>query len=209
MTYSRPLTVNGRVPEPRDRCEIRGADRLHGRLPVDDRPRHLHHQRHRARRRDAAGPFPGAYVMEPKDREKQVFIAQPDAGPRLLARAGDRQEGASVYVRIDRKRKLPVTVLLRAMGYVEDEKIPRALRQLASTSATRSRRTPRRRSAEEGRPDRALQEAAPGRAAVGRRRPRPARAALLRSQALRPHAGRPLQAATRASTSTSTSTRGS
>src|SRR5438093_9326642 len=28
-----------------------------------------------------------------------------------------------VYVRIDRKRKLPVTVLLRAMGYVEDEKL--------------------------------------------------------------------------------------
>src|SRR5438093_12721576 len=28
-----------------------------------------------------------------------------------------------VYVRIDRKRKLPVTVLLRAMGYVEDEQI--------------------------------------------------------------------------------------
>ena len=36
---------------------------------------------------------PGAYVMEPKDREKQVFIAEPDAGPRLVARARDRQEG--------------------------------------------------------------------------------------------------------------------
>src|SRR3954452_8312798 len=28
-----------------------------------------------------------------------------------------------VFVRIDRKRKLPVTVLLRAMGYVEDDQL--------------------------------------------------------------------------------------
>ena len=52
--------------------------------------------------------------MEPKDREKQVFIANlmPARGSWLGAR--DRQEGPR-YARIDRKRKLPVTVLLRAM----------------------------------------------------------------------------------------------
>ena len=57
--------------------------------------------------------LPGAYLMEPKDREKQVFdnlSARPRPGWRLR----DRQE-SKVYVRIDRKRKLPVTVLLRAM----------------------------------------------------------------------------------------------
>src|SRR4051794_17324341 len=65
---------------------------------------------------------PGAYVMEPKDREKQVFIAN------LMPARGSWMEleidkKGRTYVRIDRKRKLPVTVLLRAMGYVEDEAI--------------------------------------------------------------------------------------
>ena len=39
-----------------------------------------------------------------------------------MAGARDQQEGRT-YVRIDRKRKLPVTVLLRAMGYSSDEEI--------------------------------------------------------------------------------------
>ena len=45
-----------------------------------------------------------------------------------------------VYVRIDRKRKLPVTVLLRAMGYSPDDRDPQAVRLTASMSATRSMR---------------------------------------------------------------------
>src|SRR4051812_15463800 len=65
---------------------------------------------------------PGAYVMEPKDREKQVFIANlmPARGSWLELEIDKK---GRVYVRIDRKRKLPVTVLLRAMGYVEDDQI--------------------------------------------------------------------------------------
>src|SRR5687767_11347778 len=66
---------------------------------------------------------PGAYVMEPKDREKQVFIANlmPARGSWLELEIDKK---GRVFVRIDRKRKLPVTVLLRAMGYVEDKKLP-------------------------------------------------------------------------------------
>ena len=65
---------------------------------------------------------PGAYLMEPKDPEKQVFIAN------LMPARGSWMEleidkKGRVYVRIDRKRKLPVTVLLRAMGYSTDEEI--------------------------------------------------------------------------------------
>ncbi|MGH2761902.1 MAG: DNA-directed RNA polymerase subunit beta, partial [Thermoleophilaceae bacterium] len=58
---------------------------------------------------------PGAYVMEPKDREKQVFIANlmPARGSWLELEIDKK---GRVYVRIDRKRKLPVSVLLRAMG---------------------------------------------------------------------------------------------
>src|SRR4051812_36113868 len=60
---------------------------------------------------------PGAYVMEPKDRDKQVFIANlmPARGSWLELEIDKK---GRVYVRIDRKRKLPVTVLLRAMGDV-------------------------------------------------------------------------------------------
>jgi DNA-directed RNA polymerase subunit beta len=65
---------------------------------------------------------PGAYLMEPKDREKQVFIANlmPARGSWLELEIDKK---GRVYVRIDRKRKLPVTVLLRAMGYDADEEI--------------------------------------------------------------------------------------
>src|SRR4051794_23167080 len=59
---------------------------------------------------------PGAYIMEPKDREKQVFTANlmPARGSWLEMEIDKK---GKVFVRIDRKRKLPVTVLLRAMAY--------------------------------------------------------------------------------------------
>ena len=62
--------------------------------------------------------------MEPKDREKQVFIANlmPARGSWLELEIDKK---GKVFVRIDRKRKLPVTVLLRAMGYATDEEILR------------------------------------------------------------------------------------
>ena len=65
---------------------------------------------------------PGAYVMAPKDREKQVFIANlmPARGSWLELEIDKK---GKVFARIDRKRKLPVTVLLRAMGFVSDEQL--------------------------------------------------------------------------------------
>jgi DNA-directed RNA polymerase subunit beta len=59
---------------------------------------------------------PGAYLMEPKDREKQVFTANlmPARGSWLELEIDKK---GKVFVRIDRKRKLPVTVLLRAMTF--------------------------------------------------------------------------------------------
>ena len=135
---------------------------------------------------------PGAYVMEPKDREKQVFIANlmPARGSWLELEIDKK---GRVYARIDRKRKLPVTVLLRAMGFVTDEEILDAVRQLG-LHPPHDRGRHRADQDRGGRPDRAVQEAAPGRAAVGRRGQGPAGAALLRPEALRPDPGRPLQA---------------
>ena len=135
---------------------------------------------------------PGAYVMEPKDREKQVFIANlmPARGSWLELEIDKK---GRVYVRVDRKRKLPVTVLLRAIGMRRRRGDPEDLRQLGlhpQHDRGRHRGDPVR----GGRADRAVQEAAPGRAADGGRRAQPAEPAVLRPEALRPHAGRPLQA---------------
>ncbi|HWQ22603.1 MAG TPA: DNA-directed RNA polymerase subunit beta [Gaiellaceae bacterium] len=57
---------------------------------------------------------PGAYLMEPKDATKQVFIANlmPSRGSWLEVEIDKK---GLVYARIDRKRKLPVTTLLRAL----------------------------------------------------------------------------------------------
>ena len=100
---------------------------------------------------------PGAYLMEPKDREKQVFTANlmPARGSWLELEIDKK---GKVFVRIDRKRKLPVTVLLRAMTYnPETDGVGRGERRghraprpgarstsstTRSTSATRSRATP-------------------------------------------------------------------
>ena len=150
---------------------------------------------------------PGAYVMEPKDREKQVLIANlmPARGSWLELEIDKK---GRVYVRVDRKRKLPVTVLLRAIGHRDRRGDPEALRQLG-LHPEHDRRRPREHQVRGRRADRAVQEAAPGRAAVARRRQEPAEPAVLRPEALRPHAGRPLQAELAARARRSTSTRGS
>ena len=86
--------------------------------------------------------------MEPKDREKQVFIANlmPARGSWLEL---EIDEKGRVYVRIDRKRKLPVTVLLRAMGYASDEEILSSS-TTRCTSASPSTPTPRSSAARKG-----------------------------------------------------------
>ncbi len=57
---------------------------------------------------------PGAYLMEPKDASKQIFTANlmPSRGSWLELEIDKK---GIVYARIDRKRKLPITTLLRAL----------------------------------------------------------------------------------------------
>ncbi len=61
---------------------------------------------------------PGAYLMEPKDATKQVFIANlmPSRGSWLELEIDKK---GIAYARIDRKRKLPITTLLRALPPVD------------------------------------------------------------------------------------------
>jgi DNA-directed RNA polymerase subunit beta len=121
LTYARPLTVTVAFQN-RETGEIREQSVFMGDFPwmtdwgtfiINGTERVVVTQLVRS---------PGAYVMEPKDREKQVFIANlmPARGSWLELEIDKK---GRVFVRIDRKRKLPVTVLLRAMGYAEDEQI--------------------------------------------------------------------------------------
>jgi DNA-directed RNA polymerase subunit beta len=83
---------------------------------------------------------PGAYLMEPKDATKQVFTANlmPSRGSWLELEIDKK---GVVYARIDRKRKLPITTLLRALpdedpstGFVLDTSSNEAILKLFGDS---------------------------------------------------------------------------
>ncbi len=116
LTYARPLTVKVAFQN-RETGEIREQSVFMGDFPwmtdwgtfiINGTERVVVTQLVRS---------PGAYVMEAKDREKQVFVANlmPARGSWLELEIDKK---GKVFVRIDRKRKLPVSVLLRAMGEV-------------------------------------------------------------------------------------------
>ncbi|MGN6167069.1 MAG: DNA-directed RNA polymerase subunit beta, partial [Solirubrobacteraceae bacterium] len=122
LTYARPLTITVAFIN-RETGEIREQSVFMGDFPwMTDRGTFIINGTERVVVTQLVRS-PGAYVMEPKDREKQVFTANlmPARGSWLEL---ENDKKGRVYDRIDRKRKLPVTVLLRAMGY-EDEEILR------------------------------------------------------------------------------------
>ena len=191
LTYARPLTVTVAFVN-RETGEIREQSVFMGDFPwMTERGTFIINGTERVVVTQLVRS-PGAYLMEAKDREKQVFIANlmPARGSWLELEIDKK---GKVYVRIDRKRKLPVTVLLRAMGYATRRGDRRPLRGLA-LHPQHDRSRPRGHEDRGGRADRAVQEAASGRAAVGRRRESAPAPAVLRPQALRPHARRSLQA---------------
>src|SRR5215216_2385595 len=115
LTYARPLTVTVAFVN-RETGEIREQSVFMGDFPwMTDRGTFIINGTERVVVTQLVRS-PGAYLMEPKDREKQVFTANlmPARGSWLELEIDKK---GRVYVRIDRKRKLPVTVLLRAMTY--------------------------------------------------------------------------------------------
>jgi DNA-directed RNA polymerase subunit beta len=121
LTYARPLTVTVAFVN-RETGEIREQSVFMGDFPwMTERGTFIINGTERVVVTQLVRS-PGAYLMEPKDREKQVFIANlmPARGSWLELEVDKK---GKVFVRIDRKRKLPVTVLLRAMGYADDEEI--------------------------------------------------------------------------------------
>ncbi len=123
LTYARPLTVTVAFVN-RETGEIREQSVFMGDFPwMTERGTFVINGTERVVVTQLVRS-PGAYLMEPKDREKQVFTANlmPARGSWLELEIDKK---GRVYVRIDRKRKLPITVLLRAMGYATDEEILR------------------------------------------------------------------------------------
>ncbi len=121
LTYARPLTITVAFIN-RETGEIREQSVFMGDFPwMTDRGTFVINGTERVVVTQLVRS-PGAYLMEPKDPEKQMFVANlmPARGSWLELEIDKK---GRVYVRIDRKRKLPVTVLLRAMGYVSDEEI--------------------------------------------------------------------------------------
>src|SRR6059058_1437461 len=121
LTYARPLTVTVAFIN-RETGEIREQSVFMGDFPwMTERGTFIINGTERVVVTQLVRS-PGAYLMEPKDREKQVFVANlmPARGSWLELEIDKK---GKVFVRIDRKRKLPVTVLLRAMGFESDEEI--------------------------------------------------------------------------------------
>ena len=123
MTYSAPLSMLVRFIN-EDTGEIREQRVFMGDFPMmTERGTFIIHGTERVVVTQLVRS-PGAYIMEPKqaEREKQVFIANlmPQRGSWLELEIDKK---GTINVRIDRKRKFPVTVLLRGMGYGSDEEL--------------------------------------------------------------------------------------
>jgi DNA-directed RNA polymerase subunit beta len=123
MTFSAPLTMKVAFIN-EETGEIREQSVFMGDFPMmTDRGTFIIHGTERVVVTQLVRS-PGAYIMEPKqaEREKQVLVANlmPQRGSWLELEIDKK---GVVNVRIDRKRKFPVTVLLRAMGYGANEEL--------------------------------------------------------------------------------------
>ena len=140
----------GRAPDQGDRRDPAPA-RLHGRLPVDDRPGHVRDQRRRARRRQPARPLAGRLLQRARGSQRRAGCSSrakviPNRGAWLEFETNNKDQ---LWVKVDRKRKIAATTLLRAVGYEENDDDQRAVRRASTrtpsirSSRTRSTRTSR------------------------------------------------------------------
>jgi DNA-directed RNA polymerase subunit beta len=100
-----------------------GARSLHGRSALDDGQGLVHHQRHRARDRVPVAPFAGRIFEHDKGKThssgKLLFSARiiPYRGSWLDFEFDPKD---LLYFRVDRRRKMPVTILLKAIGLTNE-----------------------------------------------------------------------------------------
>ena len=147
ITFSAPVVRRGDLRQQGHRRD-QGAGGLPGRLPHDDRPRHLHHQRHRARRGLPAGALAGRLLQQGARQDHRQGHLHREDHPvaRRLARVRRRQEG---HRRRSHRPQAPAERHRLPEGArLQRGRDPQALRQRALRSRTPSRRTtsrPRRR----------------------------------------------------------------
>ena len=147
---------------------------------------------------------PGVYYSEAEDLAsgRMLFSAKviPNRGAWLEFETNNKDQ---LWVKVDRKRKIAATTLLRAVGYEDNDEIT----ALFSAHRHRSRAPVHREHPRQGPhphdgrgPHRGLQEAPPGRSAHRRERPPARREPLLQLPPLRPRSGRAATSSTRSST---------
>jgi DNA-directed RNA polymerase subunit beta len=124
-----------------------GAGGLLRRDPADDGQRHVHHQRHRACRGEPAAPLARA-CSSTTTRGKTHSSGKLLYQARVIPYRGswldfEFDPKDLIYVRIDRRRKMHATVLLKALGYSDPRPAEVLLRHrddlLRGKTRTRSR----------------------------------------------------------------------
>ena len=141
---------------------------------------------------------PGVYFTPVKDPStgRDLFSAKliPNRGAWLEFETHNRDV---LSVKVDRKRKIPVTILLRAIGYGTDEQLFDLFADVDTNPEHRYLQATidREPTKTQGRgADRAVQAPAAGRSADAGQRPQPAGYAAVQPAPLRSGPGRPLQA---------------
>ena len=137
-----PALRDCRVHQHRDRRD-QVPDVFMGDFPLMTEQGHVRHQRHRARRRVAAGPLARRVLRRPtstRPSDKDVYTAKiiPSRGAWLEIEIDKRD---MVGVRIDRKRKQSVTVLLKALGWNTEAQILKEFGDVESMRQTLRRTT--------------------------------------------------------------------
>ena len=128
-TYAAPLHVTARLLN-KQTGEVKEQEIFMGDFPLMTDSGTFIIQRRRARHRLPAGPFARrVLLLAPRTSTgKDLFTAtmNPNRGAWLEY---ETDSSDVFYVRIDKNRKLPVTVLLRALGLGTDDQIRRVLRR--------------------------------------------------------------------------------
>ncbi len=185
----RPVVRRGDLRQQGHRRD-QGAGGLPGGLPHDDRPRHLHHQRHGARRRLTAGALARCLLQQGAGQDlRQGRLHRQDhpvAG--CLARVRRRQEGHRR--RADRSQAPAERDRLPEGARVQRRGDPEALRE-APSDPEHPGQGPLRDARGSARGH--LPQAPARRAADGREREDPTREPVLQPEALRRGAGRQAQ----------------
>ena len=155
LTFSRAALRAGRAPDQGDGRDPAPA-RLHGRLPVDDGPGHVHHQRRRARRREPARPLAGR-LLQRSSRTRPpaatLFTRQGHPEPRRLARVRDAATRTSSRSRSTASARSRPPRCCAPSATSATTRSPASSRAVDTDpehqyiASTRSTRTPRRRAA--------------------------------------------------------------